>query len=117
MPTLAQTVETLTNHPDVAGAVVVSEEGLVVASSVAAPLEAETIAALAATAQRALGPLGDALGQGKPRQVVVESESGCSIMTRLGSGATLLVLAREEGDLGALLHRLRAEAPLLRELT
>lgn len=117
MPTLARTIETLANHPDVAGAMLVSEEGLVVASSVPQALEPETIAAFAATAQRALGPLGGAIRQGAPRQTVIEGEAGCSILTRLPSGATLLVLAKDNGDLGELLHRLRREAPLLAELT
>lgn len=101
------------DRPDVLGAAVVSDEGLVVESALPASLDPEAIAALAATAQRTLQTLGAATGHGTPRQTVVEADRGIVILERLPTGSTLLVLAAPDGDLGALLHDLRRHAPAL----
>lgn len=100
-------------RPDVLGAVIVSDEGLVVESAIPAPLDADAIAALAATAQRSLQTLGSATGHGAPRETVVEAAGGILILERLPTGSTLVVLAAPDGDLGALLHDLRRHAPAL----
>jgi predicted regulator of Ras-like GTPase activity (Roadblock/LC7/MglB family) len=117
MPALHDVLTALADRPDVAGALMVSDEGLVIDSALGtdAP-ESEATAALAATAQRALAGLGEALGHGPPREVVIEAEGGTTVLRRLPSGATLLVIAAPEGDLGTLLHDLRRHGPALSEL-
>ena len=100
-------------RPDVLGAAIVSDEGLVVESALPAHFDADAIAALAATAQRTLQTLGGATGHGPPRSAVVEATGGILVLERLPTGPTLLVLAAPDGDLGALLHDLRRHAPAL----
>jgi len=100
-------------RPDVLGAAIVSDEGLVVESALPSHFDADAIAALAATAQRTLQTLGGATGHGPPSSAVVEASGGILIMERLPTGSTLLVLAAPDGDLGALLHDLRRHAPAL----
>ena len=101
------------DRPDVLGAAVISDEGLVIESALPSSLDPEAIAALAATAQRTLQTLGGATGHGAPRETVVEGGGGILILERLASGPTLLVLAAPDGDVGALLHDLRRHAPAL----
>ncbi|HPF62541.1 MAG: roadblock/LC7 domain-containing protein [Gemmatimonadetes bacterium] len=111
MPSLADAVHTFAARPDVAGVVLLSDEGLVVGAELPSGLEAETIAALAATAQRTLTSLGSALGHGVASQIVLDAPAGTTILTRLGAGATLLVLAADAVELADLLHALRGAAP------
>lgn len=101
------------DRPDVLGAAIVSDEGLVVESALPASLDPEALAALAATAQRTLQALGGATGHGTPRETVVEAAGGILILERLPAGSTLLVLAAPAGDLGTLLGDLRRHAPAL----
>jgi predicted regulator of Ras-like GTPase activity (Roadblock/LC7/MglB family) len=117
MSPLASALRTLAARTDVAGIVVLSDEGLVVGADLPPGLEAETVAALAATALRALATLGTALGHGTATQVVLDAPEGSAILTRLASGTTVLVRASEGADLGDLLHALRQEAPALVDLT
>jgi predicted regulator of Ras-like GTPase activity (Roadblock/LC7/MglB family) len=118
MPALHDVLVALADRPDVAGVLVVSDEGLVIdaATRPGTRVEAEAAAALAATAQRSLAGLGEALGHGAPREVVIDAAGGTAVLQRLPSGATLLVIAAGEGDLGQLLHDLRRHGPALREL-
>ncbi len=117
MPALHDVLTALADRPDVAGALVVSDEGLVIDSALGAgSAEPEATAALAATAQRALSGLGEALGHGTPHEVVIDAEGGTTVLRRLPSGATLLVIAAPDGDLGTLLYDLRRHGPALSEL-
>jgi predicted regulator of Ras-like GTPase activity (Roadblock/LC7/MglB family) len=117
MPPLHDVLEALAGRPDVAGALVVSDEGLVIDAAPAdSAIEAETAAALAATAQRALAGLSEALGTGIPTEVVLDGGSGTAVLHRLPSGATLLLVLAPDGDLGALLYDLRRHGSALTEL-
>lgn len=117
MPALHDVLVALADRPDVAAALVVSDEGLVIDSALpSGGVEAEAAAALAATAQRSLTGLGEALGHGPPRDVVLDGPGGTAVLQRLPSGATLLVLAAPDGDLGTLLYDLRRHGPALTEL-
>lgn len=117
MPALHDVLIALAARPDVAGVLVLSDEGLVIDSALTpGATEPEAAAALAATAQRALVGLGEAVGHGTPREVIIDAPGGTTVLRRLPSGATLLVLAAREGDLGALLYDLRRHGPALTEL-
>lgn len=116
MSSLAAAVRTLASRADVAGIVVLSDEGLVVGAELPPGLEPETIAALAATAQRALASLGTALGQGVATQIVLDAADGTTILTRLPAGASVLALAADGAELGDLLHALRQHSPVLADL-
>lgn len=113
MHPLRSVLAAFAERPDVVGAIVVSDEGLVVESALPDGIDPEAVAALAATAQRTLATLGEATRHGAPQETVVEAPGGILILERLPSGATLLVLASPTGDLGLLLHDLRRHTPAL----
>ncbi|MES2123776.1 MAG: roadblock/LC7 domain-containing protein [Gemmatimonadota bacterium] len=116
MHPLRSVLAALAERPEVVGAAVISDEGLVVESALPTGMDPEAVAALAATALRALQTLGGATGHGIPSQTVVEATGGVVVLERLPTGSTLLVLAEPDGDLGVLLHDLRRHAPALTEL-
>jgi hypothetical protein len=116
VPSLRQVLAALAARPDADGAMVVSDEGLVIEAALPSGLDPETIAALAATAQRGLAALGEALGHGAPGDVVLDGPEGTAVICRLPRGASLVVLAAPDGELGRLLHDLRRHAPALTEL-
>jgi predicted regulator of Ras-like GTPase activity (Roadblock/LC7/MglB family) len=103
----------LAERPDVTGAVVVSDDGLVVESSLAGGLDPDELAALATTAGRAIASLCDASQIGDLIQSAIDCTLGLLILQRLPSRATLLVLAAPDGDVGVLLYDLRRHAPAL----
>ncbi|HET9066800.1 MAG TPA: roadblock/LC7 domain-containing protein [Gemmatimonadales bacterium] len=113
IPPLTDALETLAGRSDVAGALVVSDEGLVVAAAMPDGAELEAIAALAATAQRALASLSSAIGHGPASQTVLDGPDGSAVIVRLDSGATIVVLAAADGDLGDLLYAIRGSLPRL----
>ncbi|HET9133181.1 MAG TPA: roadblock/LC7 domain-containing protein [Gemmatimonadales bacterium] len=116
MTPLAAVLAALVDRPEVAGVAVVSDEGLIIEAQLDPAADRDAIAALAATALRGLDALGEATGRGAPRQVVLESAGGATILHRLPTGATLVVLATIDGSLGQLLHELRRHAPALIEV-
>lgn len=115
-PPLRQLLEAIAGQPDAAGALVVSDEGLVIDAVLPAGVEPEAVAALATTAMRSLTALGDALRSGAPHQVVLESPQGVTVLERFPNGSTVLVLAGDHGDVGQLLHDLRLQRPAIAEL-
>lgn len=113
MQPLRSVLMALSERPDVAGVVVVSDDGLVVEASLPAGLDPEELAALATSTARSLNSLSDAAHTGPWAQAAVESGRGALVVQRLPSGGILLVLAAEDGDLGTLLYDLRRHAPAL----
>ena len=103
----------LADRPDVAAVVVVSDDGLVVEANLPPGLDADELAALTTSAGRAMSALGEAARSGQLAQATVECQRGTVVLQRLPSGATLLVLAAADGDLGTLLYELRRHAPAL----
>lgn len=113
---LRSVLQALVDRPEVAGAVVVSEEGLVVEAALPASVDRDAVAALAATALRTLIGLTQSAGLGEPTQVVVDAPGGVLALQRLDGRTSLVVLAAEAGDLGALLFELRRHGPSLAPL-
>lgn len=113
MQPLRSVLMALVDRPDVAAVVVVSDDGLVVESNLPTGLDAEELAALATNVGRAMTALGEAARSGRLSQAAVECSEGTLVLQRLPSGATLLVLAADSGDLGTLLYDLRRHAPAL----
>jgi predicted regulator of Ras-like GTPase activity (Roadblock/LC7/MglB family) len=116
VPPLHDVLTALAGRPEVTGALVVSDEGLVIDSVLPTGLEAETVAAMGATALRAIAGLSESLGHGAPASVVIEGPTGTAVLGRLPSGAALVVVAADDGDLGELLYDLRRHTPALSEL-
>lgn len=114
MSALHQILLALVDRPDVAGALVLGDEGLTIAAALPPDLDPEATAAHAATIWRGAATLGEATGTGTPEELVMEGSGGVTLLRRLGPGATLFVLAAgDDPDLGALLHDVRRHAPAL----
>jgi predicted regulator of Ras-like GTPase activity (Roadblock/LC7/MglB family) len=113
---LRAVLQALVDRPEVAGAVVVSDEGLVVEAALPPAMDRDAVAALAATALRTLGGLTHAAALGEPAQVVVDAPGGVLAVQRLAGSTSLVVFAADAGDLGALLYELRRHAPALSPL-
>ena len=116
MPPLHDVLTALAGRPDAAGALVASDEGLVIDAALPPGLEPETIAALAATAFRTLHGLASAMHHGEPAQLVLDSTGGTVVLSQLTSTTTLVVLAAPGAELGELLYDLRRHGPALAEL-
>ena len=116
MQPLRSVLAALAERPDVLGAVVVSDEGLVIEAALPSGLDPDAVAALTAGAQRAVAALSATTDQGVPSETVVASPGGTSVLVRLPSNATLLLLASPEADLGHLLYELRRHSPALTAL-
>lgn len=116
MQPLRSVLAALADRPEVLGAVVVSDEGLVIEAALPGGLDPDAVAALTVSAHRAIAALAATADQGVPSETVVASPGGTSVLIRLPSGATLLVLASPEADLGALLYELRRHSPALTAL-
>lgn len=102
-----QLVENLRNlqasSGDIEGAVIVSVDGLSMASSLAAGIEEDRVSAMSA-AMLSLGErISSELGRGELEQVQVKGEAGYVILTAVGEEAVLTVLARKEARLGLIL--------------
>lgn len=88
------------NTPDIEGAVVVSADGLTMASSLPAGIEEERVAAMSA-AMLSLGDrIAGELGRGYLEQVYVRGENGFVILMNIGEEACLTALARKQAKLG-----------------
>ncbi len=114
MSALQQILSALAERPGVAGAMLLSDEGLPVAAALPPSMDVEAVAAHATTVWRSLTTLGGVTGTGHPEEVVTEAPGGVVILRRLGPGTTIFVLAEGNApDVGALLHDLRRHASVL----
>ena len=116
MTSLHSVLEALADRPGVAGAAVVSDEGLMIASSLPESVDADAVAALLVSAQRALSALAASTMHGATEETVVASAAGAMALVRLHAGSTLLLLAAPDADLGTLLYEVRCHAPALAAL-
>ena len=83
MQPLRSVLNALAERPDVAGAVVVSEDGLVVEASLPAPLDPDELAALTTAAARGFEALLAAARGGALAQVVMDGTGGALVLQRL----------------------------------
>lgn len=116
MPPLHDVLTALAGRPDASGTLVVSDEGLVIDAVLPPGIEAEAVAAHAATAFRSLHGLAEALQSGPPAQAVVESAHGVVVLRHLRTGTLLVVIAAPGAELGDLLYDLRRHGSALAEL-
>ena len=91
----------------VRGAAIVGEDGLVIHDALTPEADGEAVAALAVTTMRHAEQFGGAGRCGTLRTAVLDFGGGPAILSALGPGATLVVLAHPDRDLGPLLFELR----------
>jgi hypothetical protein len=101
------------NTPDVEATILVSVDGLTMASSLPSGVEEDRIAAMSA-AMLSLGErIASELGRGLLDEVYVKGEQGYVVLRAVGEEAVLTVLARQQTKLGLLfLDMRRASADL-----
>lgn len=95
--------ELLSSSGDIEGAVIVSVDGLSIASALQAGIEEDRVSAMSA-AMLSLGErISSELGRGALEQVQVRGENGYVLVNAIGEEAVLTVLARKEARLGLIL--------------
>ena len=95
------------NSSDIEASAVVSVDGLIMASALAAGIEEDRVAALSA-AMLSLGDrIAGELGRGYLDQVYIKGENGYVILMYIGEEAVLTTLARKEAKLGLIFLDMR----------
>ncbi|MBO2451434.1 roadblock/LC7 domain-containing protein [Actinomadura barringtoniae] len=93
--------------PHARHAVVLSADGLLMASSKAMSLDdGEHLSAVAAGIQSLAKGAGTRFGGGPVRQTIVEMQSAFMLVTVAGKGACLAVLSDEEADVGLIAYEM-----------
>ena len=95
------------NSSDIEASAVVSVDGLIMASALAAGIEEDRVAAMSA-AMLSLGDrIAGELGRGYLDQVYIKGENGYVILMYIGEEAVLTTLARKEAKLGLIFLDMR----------
>ncbi|MCP4536005.1 MAG: hypothetical protein GY832_02565 [Chloroflexi bacterium] len=99
---LEDRLKDMQNTPDIEAAVLVSVDGLPIASSLPGGIEEDRVSAMSA-AMLSLGErIASELGRGELDEVYVRGKKGYVILRDVGEEAVLTVLAREQAKLGLL---------------
>jgi predicted regulator of Ras-like GTPase activity (Roadblock/LC7/MglB family) len=104
------------NSPDVEGAVIVSVDGLPVASLLPPGIEEERVAAMSAAMQSLGDRIANELGRGYLNQVYIRGENGYAILMEVGEEAVLTALARQDAKLGLVFLDMRRCAEELQRI-
>ena len=105
-----------TAAPDIEASAVVSVDGLIIASALAADVEEDRVSAMSA-AMLSLGErIASELGRGGLDQVYIRGDNGFIILTAIGDEAVLTALARKKAKLGMIFLVMRRAAEVLVEL-
>jgi predicted regulator of Ras-like GTPase activity (Roadblock/LC7/MglB family) len=109
-------VQGLAARPDVDAVVVLSSDGLPIDSAGRATVDADAVAALAATLANGARRLGEAAECTDLSGSVVEYGDRLAVLRPLGSEGHLFILAARTTNIGSLLFDLRRDAPALATL-
>ena len=86
--------------PDVEACVLISEDGLVIASVLPQNIQEMRVAGMSATLLSLGQRAAHELTRGKLQQVLIRGEQGYVVMVSVGNGTLLLVLTTREAKLG-----------------
>jgi predicted regulator of Ras-like GTPase activity (Roadblock/LC7/MglB family) len=102
--------------PDIEASALVSVDGLIMASDLAADVEEDRVSAMSA-AMLSLGErIAGELGRGVLDQVYIRGDNGYVILTSVGEDAVLTTLARKDAKLGLVFLDMRRAASDLSRL-
>lgn len=102
--------------PDVEASAVVSIDGLTIAASLPSSVEEDRVSAMSA-AMLSLGErIAGELGRGSLDEVYIHGDEGYVLLTSIGMGAVLTVLARKQSKLGLVFLEMRRAAEDLEKL-
>lgn len=97
----------LASTPEIEGAALVSDDGLIISSVLAPPAEEDRVAAMSA-AMLSLGErIARELGRGSMEQVYIKGSNGFALLTAADEHTVLTIMASNEARLGLLLLELR----------
>ena len=113
MTGLSDILHALAARPGVDAAVLVSPDGLPIQQAGAIALDADALAALAATAVRHASRLVEGAELGGWHTLLLEAEGGTLILSAAGAGNVLLLLVAADAAFGDLLYDLRRDRPTL----
>ncbi len=102
--------------PDVEALAVVSVDGLTIAAVLPSSVEDDRVSAMSA-AMLSLGErIAGELGRGRLDEVYIHGDDGYVLLTSIGNGAVLTVLARKHAKLGLVFLEMRRAAEELEKL-
>jgi len=102
--------------PDVEASAVVSVDGLTIAAVLPTSVEEDRVSAMSA-AMLSLGErIAGELGRGSLDEVYIHGDDGYVLLTSIGNGAVLTVLARKHAKLGLVFLEMRRAADDLEKL-
>lgn len=102
--------------PDVEASAVVSVDGLTIAAVLPSSVEEDRVSAMSA-AMLSLGErIAGELGRGSLDEVYIHGDNGYVLLTSIGNGAVLTVLARKHAKLGLVFLEMRRAAEDLEKL-
>ncbi len=102
--------------PDVEASAVVSVDGLTIAAVLPSSVEEDRVSAMSA-AMLSLGErIAGELGRGSLDEVYIHGDDGYVLLTSIGNGAVLTVLARKHAKLGLVFLEMRRAAADLENL-
>ncbi|HEY9383929.1 MAG TPA: roadblock/LC7 domain-containing protein [Gemmatimonadales bacterium] len=110
---LREIIQGLDAGESVRGAAIIGEDGLVIHDALGSDADGEAVAALAVTTLRHAEQFGGACRSGSLHTAVLEFGAGPAILSALSGGATLVVLAHPDRDIGPLLYELRTRRDAL----
>lgn len=113
MPGLREVLERLDAGGSVRGGAIVGADGLIIHNALQPDADEDAIAALAVTTMRHAEQFGESSGSGELQTAVLEYGGGPAILAPLSPSATLVLLAKPDRDLGALLYELRVRRDAL----
>lgn len=98
---ITKLIKTLSSTtPDVEGAAVVDNDGLMIASALRADIEDDRIAAMSAALLGMSERIVRELGRGQFSLVMLRGSEGYTILTRCGADSVLILLATDAAKLG-----------------
>jgi len=106
---LIEVLENLQKIGDIAESMVVSRDGLPIASN-AEKTDVDTFAAMAAAMQGAAETAASELKQGNVEEIIIETEKGKIISTGAGEKAILVVRTMKAKNLGLILMEIKKSA-------
>lgn len=93
--------------PDIEASAVVSVDGLIMASALPTEVEEDRVSAMSAALVSLGKRISSELGRGGLEQVYIRGDNGYVILTSIGEGAVLTILARESAKLGLIFLEMR----------
>ena len=116
MRELAGFVRELADRPEVDAVVLASPDGLPIDQAGPSDLDADALAALAATVARGAAQLAAAGRRGDVHSALIETDRGLVVVATAGAEGWLLVLTRAGANIAELLFDLRRRRPALTAL-